>query len=191
VKQTALIYVRVSRLDREDRARQREHGADAKLRALSPTTQLEQVKALAALRGMTFEVFEDLHRSGKNTKRPGLEALRERMQNPDVAIVACWSMSRLGRSVPDLYTLLEEMQDAGVAFVSAKESIDTSTASGRAFVGVLAVLAQFERELTSERMSANWEQLASSGKLVGPVRSATAGSTERSRSTNLPRSLCS
>lgn len=166
---TALVYVRVSRLDRGDRERIREDGAGAKLRALSPTTQLEQVKALGALRGMAVEVFEDLHRSGKNTKRPGLEQLRERMKDPDVAIVACWSMSRLGRSVPDLYALLEEMQAAGVAFVSAKESIDTSTASGRAFVGVLAVLAQFERELTSERMAANWEQLASSGKLVGPV----------------------
>ena len=165
----ALIYVRVSRLDREDRLRQLESGPDAKLRALSPTTQVEQVKALPALRGMRVEVFEDLHRSGKNTQRPGLERLRERMRDKDVAAVAVWSMSRLGRSVPDLYELLEEISDAGVAFVSAKESIDTSTASGRAFVGVLAVLAQFERELTSERISANWEQHASSGKLVGPV----------------------
>lgn len=54
-------------------------------------------------------------------------------------------------------------------FVSAKESVDTSTASGRAFFGILATLAQFERELTSERIAANWEQLARSGGLVGPL----------------------
>lgn len=46
-RRTALVYVRVSRLDREDRQRQRDDGPDAKLRALSPTTQLEQVKMLS------------------------------------------------------------------------------------------------------------------------------------------------
>jgi site-specific DNA recombinase len=166
---TALIYVRVSRLDRGDRERLREDGADAHLRALSPRTQIEQVKALPTLRGLKVEVFEDLHRSGKNTARPGLERLRERMEQPDVAAVAVWSMSRLGRSVPDLYMLLEEMHELGVAFVSAKESSDTATASGRAFVGFLAVLAQFERELTSERLVANLEQLARDGGAIGPL----------------------
>jgi site-specific DNA recombinase len=166
-RDVALVYVRVSRLERDDRQRIRD--GDAKLRALSPTTQIQQVKALPALKGKRIEVFEDLHRSGKNTKRPALEQLRERMRSDDVAFVAVWSISRLGRSVADLYELLEEMQAASVAFVSAKESIDTGTAYGRAVVGVLAVLAQFERELTSERISANWEQAASAGKLIGSV----------------------
>ncbi len=168
-RNVALIYVRVSRLDREDRKKQLESGADARLRALSPTTQIEQTRAMPALRGLRVEVFEDLHRSGKNTQRPGLDRLRSRLHDPDVAAVAAWSISRLGRSVRDLYDLLEEMEKAGVAFVSAKESIDTSTAYGRAFLGVLAVLAQFERELTSERIAANWEQMARDGGLVGPL----------------------
>jgi site-specific DNA recombinase len=165
----ALVYVRVSRLERDDRQKQLELGSDAKLRALSPSTQIEQCRGLPALHGMKIEVFEDLHRSGKNTRRPGLERLRRRVQDPDVAAVAVWSISRLGRSVADLYAMLEEFSAAGVAFVSAKESIDTSTAYGRAFLGVLAVLAQFERELTSERVAANFEQLAREGGLVGPV----------------------
>lgn len=169
-RNVALIYVRVSRLDRGDRERVREDGPElAQLRALSPRTQIEQVRALPALHSLTIEVFEDLHRSGKNTARPGLERLRERMRDSDVAVVAVWSMSRLGRSVRDLYDLIEEMQDAGVAFVSAKESVDTSTASGRAFFGILATLAQFERELTSERLVANLEQVARDGGVIGPL----------------------
>lgn len=168
-RKTALVYIRVSRLDREDRDLLERNGSEAKLRALSPTTQLEQVKALPQLAGLEIEVFEDLHRSGKTTRRPGLERLRARLNGPDIACVAAWSISRLGRSVADLYALLEEMQRAGVAFVSAKEAIDTSTAYGRAFVGILAVLAQFERELTSERISANWQQAAASGRLIGAV----------------------
>jgi len=166
---TALIYVRVSRLERDDRERLREQGAAAQLRALSPTTQVDQVRALPALSGLTVEVFEDLHRSGKNTARPGLERLRERMHDRDVAVVAVWSMSRLGRSVRDLYDLIEEMQRLGVGFVSAKESIDTSTASGRAFFGILATLAQFERELTSERIAANFQHAAAGGRMIGDV----------------------
>lgn len=65
--------------------------------------------------------------------------------------------------------LLDEFQKAGVDFVSAKESIDTITPYGRGFVGILAVLAQMERELTSERLSANLEQMAHVGGLVGPL----------------------
>jgi len=71
-RSTALIYVRVSRLERDDRQRIRDSGDDAKLRALSPTTQVEQVKALPALHGLHVKVFEDLHRSGKTTCRCGL-----------------------------------------------------------------------------------------------------------------------
>ena len=168
-RNVALIYVRVSRLDRDDRKQQLEHGDDAKLRALSPATQIAQCKAMPPLQGMKVEVLEDLHRSGKNMKRPGLDRLRERLQDDDVAVVAVWSISRLGRSVADLYELLEEIQAEGVAFVSAKESIDTSTAYGRGFVGILAVLAQMEREITSERLAANWEQVARDGGLIGPV----------------------
>ncbi len=167
-RNVALVYVRVSRLDREDRIKQQE-GNGAKLRALSPTTQVEQCKVLPALNGLNVEVFEDLHRSGKDTKREGLDRLRARIQDPDVALVAVWSISRLARSVADLYALIEEFHQAGVGFVSAKESIDTTNAYGRAFLGFLAVLAQFERELTSERIAANWEQLARGGGLVGPL----------------------
>ena len=166
---TALVYVRVSRLERDDRERLKEQGPDAQLRDLSPRTQIAQVKALQALRGLKVEVFEDLHRSGKNAQRPGLTRLRERMREGDVAVVAVWSMSRLGRSVRDLYDLIEEMQTHGVAFVSAKESLDTSTASGRAFFGILATLAQFERELTSERIAADFQQAAAAGRMIGDV----------------------
>ncbi len=167
-RNVALVYVRVSRLDREDRIKQQE-GNGAKLRALSPTTQVEQCKVLPALNGLNVEVFEDLHRSGKDTKREGLDRLRARIQDPDVALVAVWSISRLARSVADLYALIEEFHQAGVGFVSAKESIDTTNAYGRAFLGFLAVLAQFERELTSERVKANVEQAARGGALVGQL----------------------
>ena len=154
---TALIYTRVSKLDARDRGR-----------ALSPATQLQMCKELPALRGLAVEHFEDLDFSGGSTNRPQYQAMLERIAQGDVAVVAAYSLSRISRSVRDFYAFHEEvLKPSGVAFASATESIDTSTPQGRAFMGMTAVWAQMERELTSERLRDNFEQVARSGKLVG------------------------
>lgn len=114
-------------------------------------------------------MFEDLDYSGKNTTRPAYQSMLARIERGDVAVVAAYSLSRISRSVVDLYNLLKRLEQLGVAFVSATEPIDTSTAMGRAFLGFLAVLAQLERELTSERVSDNLASKAPAGELVGPV----------------------
>src|SRR5206468_4801818 len=91
----ALVYVRVSKYTAQDEGRK-----------VSPQTQLEKCKALAALHGCAVEIFEDLDYSGKNMKRPGFSKLMERAQRGDVSVVACYSVSRLSRSVADLYETL-------------------------------------------------------------------------------------
>ena len=155
----ALIYTRVSKLDLKDRDR-----------ALSPATQLARCRELPALRGMSVEHYEDLDFSGKNTNRPQFQAMLERITRGDVAAVVAYSLSRVSRSVSDFYRLYEDvLQPADVAFISATEPIDTSSPQGRAFMGMTAVWAQMERELTSERLRDNFEQQARSGKLIGPV----------------------
>jgi len=87
----ALIYIRVSKFDPGDDGRK-----------VSPQTQVERCKALAPLKGLSVEVFEDLDYSGKNTRRPGFTTMLERAQRGDVAVIACYSVSRLSRSVADL-----------------------------------------------------------------------------------------
>jgi len=158
-RSTGLVYTRVSKLDEKDRAR-----------ALSPEMQLEQCRELPALHGLKIEHYEDLDYSGKDTKRPGYQAMVERIRQEDVAIVAAYSLSRISRSVRDFYTFHEEvLKPAGVAFVSATESLDTSTPQGRAFMGMTAVWAQMERELTSERIRDSIAQKTSNGGIVGPI----------------------
>jgi DNA invertase Pin-like site-specific DNA recombinase len=88
-----------------------------------------------------------------------------RRRRCDAIIV--WRLDRFGRSLPHLVTTLQELQDLGVAFVSLKESLDFSTASGRLMAHILASFAAFERDLLSERVKAGMDNAKRKGKKVG------------------------
>ena len=81
-----------------------------------------------------------------------LEAARRR----DIDVVVVWRLDRWGRSMADLVTTLQELRDLGVGFVSLTEALDLTTPSGRAMAGLLAVFAEFEREILQDRVRAVW-----------------------------------
>ena len=94
--------------------------------------------------------FEDVA-SGKVRERQGLEAALAYMRPGDTFIV--YSLSRASRSLRDLLDLITGLEERGVHFRSLLEpQIDTSSPTGRLVFGVLAVLAQYERELTVQRV---------------------------------------
>src|SRR5438132_10840974 len=75
-------------------------------------------------------------------------------------------LDRLGRSLRDLLVLLDELNAAGCAVVSLRESIDLTTPTGRLLVHLLSALAEFERELIRERVMAGMARARAAG-LVG------------------------
>ena len=87
--------------------------------------------------------------SGKDRNRPQLKAMLEFVQPGDVVVVH--ELSRMARSVIDLYDIAKELRDKGVELESLKEDIDLTSATGRLTFGLLAVMAQFERDLLLER----------------------------------------
>jgi len=108
--------------------------------------------------------------SGATTDRPGLQqALRAaRAGRFDVLLV--YRVDRFSRRLSDLLGLLNELEEAGVAFASATEPFDTSTSIGRMLVQLLGVFAEFERETIIDRVTKGMAMKASKGKWPGGSR---------------------
>jgi DNA invertase Pin-like site-specific DNA recombinase len=97
-----------------------------------------------------------------------LEAARRR----EIDVVLVWRLDRWGRSVTDLLATLQELEYVGVGFVSLTEALDLTTPAGRAMAGLLAIFAEFEREILRERTRAGLAHAREKGKRLG--RPATA-----------------
>lgn len=111
--------------------------------------------------------------SGLHARRPGLAELMEASAAGDVVVVC--RLDRLGRSLPELLVLVEELAARGVGLRSLAEQIDTSSAAGRLVLHVFGALAEFERALMHERTLAGLTAARSRGRVGGRPR-ALSGS---------------
>lgn len=98
------------------------------------------------------ENYDDGGFSGGDLKRPALARLREDIAAGHVDTVIVYKIDRLSRSIRDFVNLVAEFDKVGVSFVSITQAFDTSTSMGRLTLNVLLSFAQFERELTGERL---------------------------------------
>lgn len=87
--------------------------------------------------------------SGKDTNRPQLQEMLSYIREGDTVYIH--DFSRLARSTKDLLELIEQLQDKGVNLVSNKESLDSSTSTGKLMITVIAAINEFERENLLER----------------------------------------
>ena len=92
-----------------------------------------------------------------------LRAARRR----EIDVIVVWRLDRWGRSLVDLIGTLQELTELKVGFVSLSEALDLTTPSGRAFAGMLAVFAEFERDILRDRVKAGIAQARKDGKPHG------------------------
>ena len=118
-----------------------------------------------ALRAAGASVVVSEKRSGTFQDRPVLDSLLERLRPGDTLLVV--RLDRLGRSLPHLVGLIEELSGHGVDVVSLHEQIDTSSANGRLVLALFSALAQFERDLISERTKAGLAAARAAGRHPG------------------------
>lgn len=109
-------------------------------------------------------IYED-RMSGSVRERPGLDNALRALREGDTLVV--WRLDRLARSLKDLIRISEQLADRGVGLRSLKESIDTSTATGRLYFHLMGALAEFERNLIRERTMAGLEAARRRGRKPG------------------------
>lgn len=132
---------------------------------VSTVEQNEERQVLAMKELGVNKIFID-KASGKNTKREKLEEMLRFVREGDVLYVS--EFSRLARSTKDLLAIVEQLSAKGVNVISLKENFDTTTASGRMMLTVVAAIAQFEREIMLERQREGIEVAKKAGKFEKP-----------------------
>jgi putative DNA-invertase from lambdoid prophage Rac len=128
--------------------------------------QLEAMRTYAMHRGWAITVeIEDVG-SGA-AERPKRVRLLKAARRREIDAILVWKLDRWGRSMVDLVVSLDELSALGVGFVSLTEALDMTTPSGRALVGMVAVFAQFERDVLKERVKAGIAQARRRGSRHG------------------------
>jgi site-specific DNA recombinase len=139
------IYTRVST----------EHGLDQEFNSLD--AQYDAASAYIksqAHAGWTLirSRYDDGGYSGGSTDRPDLQKLLEDIRARKIDVIVVYKVDRLTRSLADFAKLVELFDAHGVSFVSVTQQFNTTTSMGRLTLNVLLSFAQFEREVTSERI---------------------------------------
>ena len=143
------LYARVSTHDQQTLALQCETmAAYVQQRAWEITVRVEEIGSGASERGQR-------------------ETLMRAAQRRAIDAIVVWRLDRWGRSLPDLVGTLHELQALGVGFISLSEAFDFTTPTGRAMAGLLAIFAEFEREILRERVKAGIAQARKRGKPHG------------------------
>src|SRR3954454_17633727 len=134
--------------------------------------QSRAMREYAARRGWTIAV--NIREVGSGAvKREAREKLLKSARRREIDVVLVWLLDLWGRSVTDLLATLQELEHLGVSFVSLTEALDLTTPAGRAMAGLLAIFAEFEREILRERTKAGLAQARQNGQQLG--RPITAG----------------
>ena len=130
--------------------------------------QMRAMREYAARRGWTIALQIKEVGSGA-AERELRENLLAAARRREIDVVLVWRLDRWGRSLVDLVVTLKELDHLGVGFVSLTEALDLTTPAGRAMAGLLAVFAEFEREILRERIRAGIAEATAERKALGPA----------------------
>lgn len=140
------------------------------------TAEQNEQRQIEAMKGFQIDKWFTEKISGKNMQRPRLQELLEFVREGDTVHVH--DFSRLARSTADLLNIVEIFNRKGVALVSNKENIDSSTPTGKLMLTMIGAIAEFERENTLERQREGIALAKAAGKYKGGKRKTVRGFEE-------------
>lgn len=135
-----------------------------------------QIEACKRKIELTFEnvdmnndilIYEDEGFTGYNTNRPAFQKMLKDIRDKKIKAIAFYKLDRISRNVSDFSNLVIELDNFDVTFLSATESIENVTPSGRAMMFMISVFAQLERDTIAERIRDNMLELAKTGRWLG------------------------
>ena len=115
-------------------------------------------------------IFRD-NITGAHLDRPQLKKLIRKLKEGDKIVV--WKLDRLGRSLSDLISLVDDFREKGIQFESVTDGINTDTPGGRLIFHVLGAIAEFERDLIRERITAGMDNARKKGVKFGRPNAIT------------------
>jgi DNA invertase Pin-like site-specific DNA recombinase len=134
--------------------------------------QIRDLRAYCAARGFDLVgEYVDVGQSGAKDSRPELNKLMDDARKRQFDAIVVWRFDRFARSTKHLLLALEEFRSLGIQFISYQENIDTSSALGQALFTIVSAVAQLERDLIRERVTAGIRNARANGTQLGrPMR---------------------
>ena len=130
--------------------------------------QVRDLRAYCAARGFDLvREYVDVGQSGAKDSRPELNKLMDDARKRQFDAIVVWRFDRFARSTKQLLSALEEFRSLGIQFISYQENIDTSSALGQALFTIVSAVAQLERDLIRERVTAGIRNAQANGKKLG------------------------
>src|SRR6202161_3794995 len=135
--------------------------------------QIRDLRAYCAARGFDlFREYVDVGQSGAKDSRPELNKLMDDARKRQFDAIIVWRFDRFARSTKHLLTALEEFRSLGIQFISNQQNVGTSMPLGQALFTIVSAVAQLERELIRERVTAGIRNARANGKKLGRPKSA-------------------
>jgi DNA invertase Pin-like site-specific DNA recombinase len=146
--------------------------------------QIRDLRAYCAARGFSIvREYIDIGESGATNSRPALNDLVADGRKRKFDSVIVWRFDRFARSTKHLLLALEEFRSLGIQFISYQKNIDTTSPLGQAIFTIVSAVAQLERDLIRERVSAGIRHARACGKQLGrPRRIVSQDKVQRLRS---------
>jgi len=154
-------------------------------RGQDPAMQLSELRDYCQRRGWVVHgEYVDRGISGAKDSRPELDRMMRDCRRCLVSSVVVYRYDRFARSLQHLVNALSEFNGLGIDFISLHEGIDTTNANGRLIFGIFASIAEFERELTVQRIKSGLDAARARGKRLGraPVFKLTEAESKRLKS---------
>lgn len=143
-----------------------------------------ELEAAARARGLTVALDVEESGSGARNDRPGLQRVLDAAHRGRISAVLVWKLDRFGRSTTDLLNNIRQLSNAGVRFVCTSQSIDVrpgGDAMGSLMITILAAVAEFERDVTRERIGLGIAAARRAGRHLGRPRLKNAPQGEAVR----------